>query len=373
MALGDSTDLQHRADSPVLIKVETEQCETYIEVDRNSDIGGNSSENASHNSESSGLAITTGNVSGDVGHTSSNWTVSSSQVAQASMVTACQPVRPELPPQQTQVIPTQMLVVPTTSFSRHYPPQSTHYPPQSTHYPLPRYATNHDIRTPFSTEMSLRPKVDSVQNMAEQLLSNSVQFAKNIPNFKSLPFRDQIILLEESWKDFFILDAAFWSFPLDLSCLVSPSDANTSILSHLRLLQELMTRIQALELDETECGHLKTVVLFKPGTIQLASDIINDRTSCSHQQLIRPKIYFFFPDIKGLKDSEQIEKRQDDALIKLSDYIRTTRLESPARFGRLLLTLASFEGISQEMIEKLFFRAQSDSVEYILHDIFKKT
>jgi hypothetical protein len=101
--------------------------------------------------------------------------------------------------------------------------------------------------------------------MAVQLLSNSVQFAKNIPSFKSLPFRDQIILLEESWKDLFILDAAFWSFPLDVSGIVPPGDA--TLVSNLRVLQELVARIQALELDESECGYLKTLVLFKPGKI----------------------------------------------------------------------------------------------------------
>ena len=82
---------------------------------------------------------------------------------------------------------------------------------------------------------------------------------------------------------------------------------------------------------------------------------------------------FFFLDIKGLKDSQQVEKHQDEALVKLSDYVRTTRVESPARFGRLLLTLSAFERASQEMIEKLFFRAQNEGVDYILHDLFKKT
>ena len=296
---GNSADSHHRQDSPVLIKVETEQCETYIEVDKNS------SENFSHNAEnvvSAVTANTTAMVSSDsrivdensgiiskslenVAHTSANTNIS--QVAReatfrkGSMITVSQPVTPALPPQQPQVIPTQTLVPPPTSFARHDSHQSTHYPLTS---PTSCYATtNHENRSAVSGEMSLRSKADSIQNMAEQRLSSSVQFAKNIPSFKSLAFRDQIILLEESWKDFFILDAAFWSFPLDISCIVPPGDANTSVVADLRVLQELMTRIQALELDETECGHLKTVVLFKPGKILICLnlyDIMNGKSRC---------------------------------------------------------------------------------------------
>ena len=82
----------------------------------------------------------------------------------------------------------------------------------------------------------------------------------------------------------------------------------------------------------------------------------------------------FSLDIKGLKDSQQIERHQDEAQVKLSDYVRTTHSENPARFGRMLLTLSAFERISQEMIEKLFFRGETNkSVECILHDLFKNT
>ena len=306
MALADdnSVDLQHRQDSPVLIKVETEQCGTYIEVDKNS------SENVSHSSENVGSSSaitgnTTAMVSNDsrivdensgivskglesVGRTSANRNIS--QVAKeatftkGSAATVSQQVTPTLQPQpqQPQVIATQMLVPPATSFTRHYPYQSTHYPLT---LPTSRYATtNHENRSAVSGEMSLRSKADSIQNMAEQRLSNSVQFAKNIPSFRSLPFRDQIILLEESWKDFFILDAAFWSFPLDMSCIVPHGDTNTSVVADLRALQELITRIQALEVDETECRHLKTVVLFKPGKILVCLDlydVLNHAAFCN--------------------------------------------------------------------------------------------
>lgn len=97
--------------------------------------------------------------------------------------------------------------------------------------------------------------------------------------------------------------------------------------------------------------------------------------SYEHRLCIKVNLNINLPflDIKGLKDSQQVEKLQDDTQVKFSEYVRAKRGDNPARFGRLLLTLLTFERVTQEVIEKLFFRTQSEnvSVEYILHDMFK--
>jgi hypothetical protein len=49
----------------------------------------------------------------------------------------------------------------------------------------------------------------------------SVKWAKNIPSFLQLPFRDQAILLEESWCELFVLSAAQWSLPIDIGKQIS--------------------------------------------------------------------------------------------------------------------------------------------------------
>ena len=58
---------------------------------------------------------------------------------------------------------------------------------------------------------------DGMYETAAKLLFMSVKWARNIPSFLSLPFRDQAILLEESWTELFILTASQWSFPIDIS------------------------------------------------------------------------------------------------------------------------------------------------------------
>ena len=62
--------------------------------------------------------------------------------------------------------------------------------------------------------------LDFTYETAARLLFMSVKWARNIPSFLALPFRDQAILLEESWSELFILSAAQWSLQLDISELL---------------------------------------------------------------------------------------------------------------------------------------------------------
>ena len=49
---------------------------------------------------------------------------------------------------------------------------------------------------------------ENIPTLAADLLYGSVKWARSIPPFKQLPFRDQAILLEESWSELFVLSAA---------------------------------------------------------------------------------------------------------------------------------------------------------------------
>ena len=56
---------------------------------------------------------------------------------------------------------------------------------------------------------------ENIFEAAARLLFMSVKWARNIPSFLQLPFRDQAILLEEAWSELFILSAAQWNLPID--------------------------------------------------------------------------------------------------------------------------------------------------------------
>nr|XP_029504316.1 photoreceptor-specific nuclear receptor-like [Oncorhynchus nerka] len=157
--------------------------------------------------------------------------------------------------------------------------------------------------------MSLYPSsTENVYETSARLLFMSVKWAKNLPVFSNLPFRDQVILLEEAWSELFLLCAIQWSLPLDSCPLLSLPDlspptmqSKTSYTSvDLRLLQEVFSRFKALVVDPTEFACLKAIVLFKPET-------------------------------RGLKDPEQVENLQDQSQVMLGQHIRSHYSSQPAR------------------------------------------
>ena len=124
----------------------------------------------------------------------------------------------------------------------------------------------------------------------------AVKWAKNLPSFASLAFRDQVILLEESWSALFLLNAIQWCMPLDTSScsLFSVSEHCSNIVStdtkqdkmaqEIRSLYDTLCRFKSILVDPAEFACLKAIVLFRS-------------------------------EAKGLKDSTQIENLQDQAQV----------------------------------------------------------
>ncbi|NWX80794.1 NR2E3 protein, partial [Alca torda] len=187
---------------------------------------------------------------------------------------------------------------------------------------------------------------ENVYETSARLLFMAVKWAKNLPVFSNLPFRDQVILLEEAWSELFLLCAIQWSMPLE-SCplLAVPEPAPGKLLPatlDVRALQETLGRFKALAVDPTEFACMKAVVLFKPET-------------------------------RGLKDPEQVENLQDQSQVMLGQHNRSHYPGQPVRFGKLLLLLPALRFISSEHVELLFFRRTigNTPMEKLLCDMFK--
>ncbi|KAL1007590.1 hypothetical protein UPYG_G00088810 [Umbra pygmaea] len=210
--------------------------------------------------------------------------------------------------------------------------------------------SNEPERASSEYHMSVYPSsTENVYETSARLLFMSVKWAKNLPVFSNLPFRDQVILLEEAWSELFLLCAIQWSLPLDSCPLLSLPDLSPTVQSKtsytsmdLRLIQEVFSRFKALAVDPTEFACLKAIVLFKPET-------------------------------RGLKDPEQVENLQDQSQVMLGQHIRSHYSSQPARFGKLLLLLPSLRFVSSERIELLFFHRTigNTPMEKLLCDMFK--
>ncbi|XP_016057354.1 PREDICTED: photoreceptor-specific nuclear receptor [Miniopterus natalensis] len=193
--------------------------------------------------------------------------------------------------------------------------------------------------------------LDSIQEMSARLLFMAVKWAKNLPVFSNLPFRDQVILLEEAWSELFLLGAIQWSLPLDSCPLLAPPEALAAGSSQgrlalasaeMRFLQETISRFRVLAVDPTEFACMKALVLFKP-------------------------------EARGLKDPEHVEALQDQSQVMLSQHSKAHHPSQPMRFGKLLLLLPSLRFITSERVELLFFRKTigNTPMEKLLCDMFK--
>ena len=76
---------------------------------------------------------------------------------------------------------------------------------------------------------------ENINEMAARLLFMNVKWAQHVPAFTSLPYRDQMLLLEESWRELFVLSSAQFALPAELAAS-----------EELKSLQETIAKFQAM-------------------------------------------------------------------------------------------------------------------------------
>merc|ERR550517_150580 len=198
----------------------------------------------------------------------------------------------------------------------------------------------------FSTSSSSQANQETVYETAARLLFMAVRWTKNLASFAALPFRDQVLLLEESWSELFLLCSIQWCLPLPSPSLFSPAelpDLPPSLQTVLAQLESSLQRFRQLNIDPAEFACLKAIILFKP-------------------------------DVGGLKDCGEVENLQDQSLAMLQHHVTSTssgpigsgavqpgsghhhhhhRLAT--RFPRLLLALSVLQSPPTGSIEKIYF------------------
>ncbi|XP_068910730.1 protein dissatisfaction isoform X2 [Tenebrio molitor] len=184
---------------------------------------------------------------------------------------------------------------------------------------------------PPMAPLPLTPTWEMLQETTARLLFMAVRWVRCLAPFQTLSKHDQLLLLQESWKELFLLHLAQWSVPWDLSALLGcpqarerlPADLHTA--TEIKTIQEIMCRFRQISPDGSECGCMKAIILFTPETA-------------------------------GLCDVQPVEMLQDQAQCILGDYVRTRYPRQPTRFGRLLLLVPSLRAIRSLTVELLFFK-----------------
>ncbi|XP_047131438.1 hepatocyte nuclear factor 4-alpha isoform X2 [Hydra vulgaris] len=177
-----------------------------------------------------------------------------------------------------------------------------------------REATSHDI----------------VESMKQQLLV-LVEWAKYIPVFCDLPLDDQVSLLRAHASEHLVLGVARRSMAYNDALLLG----NDLIISRnqpeveirriaIKIMDEIVTPMVELNIDDTEYACLKAIV-------------------------------FFNPDARGLSDIKRIKKMRFEVQTALEDYISECSFDCRGKFGEVLLLLPSLQAAASIMVEQLQF------------------
>lgn len=204
---------------------------------------------------------------------------------------------------------------------------------------------------------------------AARLLFMNVKWAKSIPSLTVLSVSDQLLLLEESWRELFILGASQCLVIFDLGPLVHASgilerdpDKSVTYLQEVKEFQETLTQLNQFKIDAQEFACLRAIVLFKTGF---------EKPACSSSSLTTAVSV----ETKSLCDVAGVSLVQDHTQLTLNKYISSAYPDQPLRFGKLLMFLPKLRSVSGETIENLFFRKTIGDIpiERIICDMYKST
>lgn len=204
--------------------------------------------------------------------------------------------------------------------------------------------------------------MEYVYEIATRLLFLTVDWARSIQAFRSLDNNDQLVLLQSTWSDLFMLGVAQCSssFPLSPLLTLAASHMEQSegcgdrkspvqtkepnMVEKIMSVKDLLFSLEKLELDSVEYAFLKTIVLFNA-------------------------------DCSSLKNPKQVERLQEKAHCALKLYVEKQRPSNPERFAKILLRLPATRVLTQRAAEELFFSPLIGTVriESIMNNIISNS
>ncbi|XP_076009171.1 retinoic acid receptor RXR-gamma-B isoform X2 [Genypterus blacodes] len=179
---------------------------------------------------------------------------------------------------------------------------------------------------------STNDPVTNICQAADKQLFTLVEWAKRIPHFSELPLDDQVILLRAGWNELLIASFSHRSVTVKDGILLATglhvhrSSAHSAGVGSIfdRVLTELVSKMKDMQMDKTELGCLRAIVLFNP-------------------------------DAKGLSNPSEVEGLREKVYASLESYTKQKYPDQPGRFAKLLLRLPALRSIGLKCLEHLFF------------------
>ncbi|XP_041705166.2 retinoic acid receptor RXR-gamma-B isoform X2 [Coregonus clupeaformis] len=179
---------------------------------------------------------------------------------------------------------------------------------------------------------STNDPVTNICQAADKQLFTLVEWAKRIPHFSELPLDNQVILLRAGWNELLIASFSHRSVTVKDGILLATglhvhrSSAHSAGVGSIfdRVLTELVSKMKDMEMDKTELGCLRAIVLFNP-------------------------------DAKGLSNPPEVDGLREKVYASLESYTKAKYPDQPGRFAKLLLRLPALRSIGLKCLEHLFF------------------
>uniref|UniRef100_A0A8B9L6X6 Retinoic acid receptor RXR n=1 Tax=Astyanax mexicanus TaxID=7994 RepID=A0A8B9L6X6_ASTMX len=188
--------------------------------------------------------------------------------------------------------------------------------------------------------------VTNICQAADKQLFTLVEWAKRIPHFSELPLDDQVILLRAGWNELLIASFSHRSISVKDGILLATglhvhrNSAHSAGVGAIfdregahnaevgaifdRVLTELVSKMRDMQMDKTELGCLRAIILFNP-------------------------------DAKGLSSPSEVELLREKVYASLESYCKQRYPDQQGRFAKLLLRLPALRSIGLKCLEHLFF------------------
>lgn len=204
---------------------------------------------------------------------------------------------------------------------------------------------------------------ESICEQAARLLFLNVHWARDLAAGTNLAMEDQLMLLESSWRELFLLAATQILPTLDPTPLLPPGPQALNLAVEVSRFRETLAGFHAMNLDQHEFACVRAIVLFKAGLD--TEPLTNGRTS---DDSASPSTGH------RLRDVAAVARLRDSAQLALGQRLGGASFGA-LRFGKLLLLLPTLRSVSANAIEELFFRRTIGGIpiEKIICDMYKGT
>lgn len=285
--------------------------------------------------------------------------------------------------------------LPNYSSSNCSPPSTvTSTPPPQTHPFHFHHITSSPLQSMLqqAAQTATHPfiAVEAIRESAAQALLTNVNFLKSLTPFTQLPLSDQLLLFEESWREFFIMGMAEQLWPIDFTQLLLASEllnttsheskskvSSETMIREIEAFREILNKFIQMRVDREEYVYLRAIVLYKDDIKSSSNNNNNndiDKDRDNSQDIITST---------SDDSSSELSHNNSTGTIKTTSSTSGRRLEEPlkvkalqinakdslaayeqnfhgithqVRYKKLLALLPLLKLVSHCTIEELFFR-----------------